>query len=86
MAQLTPERKEFVSSIGNGYKIAAFFYPSSAPEIKGVVQICHGMAEYVKRYEEMISNFNQAGYHVAAMDMPGHGDTYEINKGVKYIF
>ncbi len=80
MAQLNPQRMAFVSSIGNGYKTVGFFYPSSAPEIKGVVQICHGMAEYVKRYEEMILKFNEAGYHVCGMDMPGHGETYQLNK------
>ena len=64
MNKLNPEKKEFVSSIGGGVKIAGFFYPSSAKEIKGVVQICHGMAEYIFRYEEMIERFNEAGYHV----------------------
>ncbi len=63
MSLLNPERKEFISSIGKGFKIVGFFYPSSAPEIKGVVQICHGMAEYLERYEEMIAKFNEAGYH-----------------------
>ena len=38
------------------------------------------MAEYVKRYEEMILKFNEAGYHVCGMDMPGHGETYSLNK------
>ena len=84
MAKLNPEKKEFVSSIGNGVKIAGFFYPSSAPKIKGVVQICHGMAEYLARYEEMIAKFNEAGYHVCGMDMPGHGATYELNKDKGY--
>ena len=80
MSKLEPEKKVFVSSIGGGAKIAGFFYPSSAPEIKGVIQICHGMAEYLARYEEMISRFNEAGYHVCGMDMPGHGETYALNK------
>ena len=84
MTQLRSERMGFVSSIGNGYKIVGFFYPSNAPEIKGVVQICHGMAEYIARYEEMIAEFNAAGYHVCGMDMPGHGATYELNKDAGY--
>ena len=84
MSQLNPEKKIFVSSIGNGFKIASFFYPSSAEKIKGVVQICHGRAEYIARYEEMIERFNEAGYHVCGMDMPGHGETYEINKDKGY--
>ena len=84
MAPVKPERMAFVSSIGGGYKIVGFFYPSSAPVIKGVVQICHGMAEYIARYEEMISRFNEAGYHVCGMDMPGHGATYDLNKEAGY--
>ena len=84
MTTLKPERMAFVSSIGGGYKIVGFFYPSSAPKIKGVVQICHGMAEYIARYEEMISRFNDAGYHVCGMDMPGHGTTYDLNKDAGY--
>jgi len=84
MTKLNPEKKEFVSCIGNGVKIAGFFYPSSAPKIKGVIQICHGMAEYLARYEEMIAKFNEAGYHVCGMDMPGHGATYELNKDKGY--
>lgn len=84
MSLLNPQKIEFASSIGKGYRIAGFFYPSSAPEIKGVVQICHGMAEYLERYEEMIKSFNEAGYHVCGMDMPGHGLTYHINKDNGY--
>ena len=84
MPKLNPEKKEFVSSIGGGVKIAGFFYPSQASEIKGVIQICHGMAEYIARYEEMIARFNEAGYHVCGMDMPGHGATYELNKDKKF--
>ena len=44
----------------------------------------NGMAEYIARYEEMIERFNEAGYHVCGMDMPGHGETYEINKDKGY--
>ncbi|MBR3082831.1 MAG: alpha/beta fold hydrolase [Clostridiales bacterium] len=84
MAGLVPEKTIFDSSNGNGAKIAGFYYPSSAGEIKGVVQICHGMAEYLARYEEFIGYLNDAGYHVCGMDMPGHGATYELNKDKGY--
>ncbi len=84
MNKLKPERMAFVSSIRGGYKIVGYFYPSSAPEIKGVVQICHGMAEYLFRFEDLIAGFNEAGYHVCGMDMPGHGTTYDLNKEAGY--
>ncbi|MBO4680519.1 MAG: alpha/beta fold hydrolase [Clostridiales bacterium] len=80
MADLNFERVVFDAANGNGAKIAGRYYPSSAENIKGVIQICHGMAEYLARYKEMIAFFNDAGYHVCGMDMPGHGDTYELNK------
>lgn len=84
MEMLKPEKISFVSSIGSGFKVVGFFYPSSASEIKGVVQICHGMAEYLERYREMIIKLNEAGYHVCGMDMPGHGQTYYLNKEAGY--
>ena len=84
MADMDFEIVTFDAANGNGAKIAGRYYPSSAEKIKGVVQICHGMAEYLERYEELISYLNNAGYHVCGMDMPGHGDTYELNKGLGY--
>ncbi len=84
MTVLKPEKISFVSSIGKCVKIVGFFYPSAAPEIKGVVQICHGMAEYLERYRVMIERLNEAGYHVCGMDMPGHGQTYYLNKEAGY--
>ena len=78
------EKVTFDAANGNGAKIAGRYYPSSAEEIKGVVQICHGMAEYIARYEEFIGYLNEAGYHVCGIDMLGHGDTYEINKSLGY--
>lgn len=80
MAALKPEKISFVSSVGDGVKIIGFFYPSSAKKVKGVVQICHGMAEYLERYRDMIFMLNEARYHVCGMDMPGHGQTYYMNK------
>lgn len=74
------EKVTFESSIGGGNKIAAFFAPSDSKEIKGILQICHGMAEHFGRYEKMISYLNSNGWHVCGMDMLGHGATYELNK------
>ena len=84
MAGLIPESVVFDAANGNGAKIAGFCYPSSAEEIRGVVQICHGMAEHIGRYEEFISYLNEAGFHVCGIDMQGHGKTYELNKGLGY--
>lgn len=84
MSGLQCEKVVFDAANGNGAKIAGFYYPSSAGEIRGVVQICHGMAEYLSRYEKFIENLNAAGFHVCGIDMQGHGKTYELNEGIGY--
>ncbi len=74
------EKVTFASSIGGGNEIAAFFAPSTSGESKGILQICHGMAEHFGRYDEMITFLNENGWHVVGLDMLGHGATYELNK------
>ncbi|MCR4688193.1 MAG: lysophospholipase [Saccharofermentans sp.] len=77
---MTPEVIYLDAACGNGCKIAGYYYLSDKEDIKGVVQICHGMAEYIGRYDEMIAELNKAGYHVVGIDMMGHGKSYEANK------
>lgn len=84
MSGLQYETIDFDCANGNGAKIAGYFFPSSASMIKGVIQICHGMAEYLMRFEKLIVKLNEAGYHVCGMDMLGHGRTYGLNKDLGY--
>lgn len=72
-------RREIVfdSAAGDGRKTVGFVYP--ADDAKATVQICHGMSEYIFRYEEMIRHMNAAGYTVCGIDMPGHGETSKKN-------
>ena len=78
------EKIIFDAACGEGLKVAGFINPSNASEIKGVIQICHGMSEYYSRYAPMIEHFNMAGYHVCGIDMMGHGQTYAANDTEKY--
>lgn len=41
----------------------------------GIIQIVHGMVEYVERYEPFAKFANQAGYIVVGNDHVGHGKT-----------
>ncbi len=77
------EQITFEASAGDGNLIAGFFCPRDDGNVrsKGVIQICHGMAEYFGRYDEMIGYLNANGFDVCGMDMMGHGATYELNKG-----
>ena len=42
-------------------------------EIKGVIQIAHGVTEYILRYEEFAKYFTSKGYVVVGNDHIGHG-------------
>lgn len=44
-------------------------------EVKGIVQIIHGMAEYAARYAPFAEFLNKHGYLVCAEDHLGHGKT-----------
>lgn len=39
----------------------------------GIIQIIHGIKEYVGRYDELAEYFTQRGYLVVGADHPGHG-------------
>lgn len=44
-------------------------------EVKALFQICHGMAEYVERYDGFAKKLNENGYLVFGVDHPGHGES-----------
>lgn len=42
---------------------------------RGIVLICHGLAEHSRRYEAFAGRLAERGYHVYAHDHRGHGET-----------
>jgi len=46
-------------------------------EVKAIVQILHGIAEYAARYEEFANYLNHLGILVVAEDHMGHGESME---------
>ncbi len=44
-------------------------------EVQGIVQICHGMVEFIDRYEEFAEYLNERNILVVGHDLLGHGDT-----------
>ena len=42
-------------------------------EVRGILQICHGMVEYIERYDEFASYMSDHGYYVTGHDHLGHG-------------
>lgn len=57
------------------HSVAAKLYsvPGLAP--RGVVQLCHGMSEYIARYRPLAEYFARQGFVTAGNDHLGHGDT-----------
>ena len=47
-------------------------------EIKAIVQIAHGMAEHIARYDRMAKALNEAGYLVCGRNHRGHGKDADI--------
>ena len=72
----------YFDSCGAG-KIHACHWPVEKP--KAVVQIVHGIAEHVLRYDEMACYLNEQGFAVVAEDHMGHGGSIGT-EGVRGYF
>ena len=74
----------FSLKMNDGCEIFLNRWEPDAPEdIKGVVQLHHGLAEHSMRYDRLGSILAENGYVLNAYDMRGHGKTAEtaIAKG-----
>lgn len=63
----------FFDSCGAGKIHACVWTPESHP--KAILQIVHGIAEHVIRYDDFARYLNSLGYLVVAEDHMGHGDS-----------
>ena len=54
-------------------------------EIRAVVQVSHGMCEYVGRYGEYASHLCSCGIVLAGNDHPGHGESAESEDDFGYF-
>lgn len=78
--------ENFVFNAYDGTKIFTYKWsPDDTDEIKGVVQICHGMAECAARYERFAGRLTEAHYIVYANDDRGHGKTAGNPEDVGYL-
>ncbi|WP_404409320.1 alpha/beta fold hydrolase [Jeotgalibacillus malaysiensis] len=72
-------KESFFIRTSDGQNLHTVIWNSDQPHIKGSIQLCHGMAEHIGRYEDLAKRLNQAGYHVFGHDCRGHGLTAENN-------
>ncbi|TFE02845.1 alpha/beta fold hydrolase [Jeotgalibacillus salarius] len=68
-------KESFYTRTTDGKELYTVFWTSEQNFIKGAIQLCHGMAEHIGRYEDIASVLNQNGYHVIGHDCRGHGET-----------
>ena len=64
----------FPSSDGKSIIKAKIYVPKNA-EIKGVVQLSHGMKDHTARYEVLADHLTKNGYVFAGNDHIGHGES-----------
>lgn len=72
------KKEEFYFDSRDGIsRIHAVRYSPEQGEITCIIQIVHGMAEYVERYEEFASFLTERGIVVTGEDHLGHGKSVE---------
>ena len=82
------QTKSLFIKMSDGFEIAVNrWLPDSPEDIKGVIQLHHGLAEHSMRYDRLGSILAEQGWVLNAYDMRGHGRTAEnaLTKG-KGIF
>ncbi len=78
MPDLQREEIRFPSADGV-HTVAASMYTMPGVPVRAVLQLSHGMCEYVQRYRPMAQWYAQRGIALAGNDHLGHGGT--ANKG-----
>lgn len=67
--------EEFQFKSSNGVNIVRGYIWKPIGKVKGIIQISHGMCEYVKRYDEFARYLAKNGYVVVGNDHLGHGSS-----------
>lgn len=68
--------KNFTMKMSDGFEIACNrWLPDSDTEIKGIIQLHHGLGEHSLRYDRFGSVLAENGFVLNAYDMRGHGRT-----------
>lgn len=74
------KKEEFYfESRDNRSRLHAVRYLPDTGEVRGIVQIIHGMAEYVERYGEFAEYLTDRGFAVVGEDHLGHGKSVGEN-------
>ena len=83
MSQLHCETLHFPSSDGK-HQTAAYIYTMPDIPVRAVLQLSHGMCEYVQRYAPMAEFYAAHGIALAGNDHLGHGATAKAGEHGHY--
>ena len=79
-------REEFyVDSVDGIHMIHGYRWYDPEIKSKGVLQIVHGMLEYIDRYDELARHMASEGYFVIGHDHLGHGDSVGHTSELGYV-
>lgn len=79
-------REEFyVDSTDHVHMIHGYRWYDPEVKCRGVLQIVHGMLEYIERYNELAEYMAGAGYFVVGHDHLGHGDSVRDASELGYV-
>lgn len=65
--------------------VSAGLYTPINKEVRGIIQISHGMIDHIGRYKNVADFFCERGYLVAGNDHLGHGKTVENEEDFGYF-
>lgn len=68
------ERMSYPSADGKN-TVAAYLFTPAEGSVRAVFQLCHGMCEYILRYEDFAAYLCARGIAFAGNDHLGHGET-----------
>lgn len=66
-------------------ELAYYAYVPTDTVPRAVIQICHGMKEYVRRYELFAQEMCARGYAVCGHDHLGHGETAKTEDDLGFV-
>lgn len=85
MSEVQKSVIQYSSSNGTD-TVTGYFYSAADITPKAILQISHGMCEYIGRYDDFAAFMVQQGYIVCGNDHLGHGATSDTEQGTDGYF
>lgn len=84
MSEILFEKTSFLSADGKT-PVAAYFWWNEAVKPRAIIQLSHGMCEYITRYEAWAHRFAEKGFVFCGNDHLGHGNTAQSKEELGFM-